>query len=99
MLIDSNRITYLLEKEKKDFLQQYEDYLEQLSSGSPKVKRSMANKDRVLLVVLAKFLRKHAGELNIPISDKLQAAEKLLPFAKQLIKAEHAQDSFTTQEH
>ena len=97
MLIDSNRIANLLESEKEDFLRQYNEYLDQISQGNPRVKSLMSKKDRVLLVVLANFLHKHAKNINLPIGDKLGAAETLIPVAKKIIETERVA-TLTTQE-
>lgn len=97
MLIDSSRIVKLLEREKEQFLRQYSEYLDQISQGSPSVKQRLSKKDRVLLVVLARFLSQHEREIRAPIGDTIQAAEALIPTAKNLLKTEK-KSVLTTQE-
>ena len=87
MFVDSNGLNTLLDKHKEEFVARYKAYIEELSQGNDRVKEFMSSKDRVLLTVLSKFLKDHKHEMNLPLVDRIDAAKRLLPYAKETLKS------------
>ena len=86
MFVDSTRLTSLLDKHEEEFITRYSTYLNDLCQGDTQVYQTMATKDRVLLTVLSQFLKDHKKEVNLPIVDRISAAQTLLPHAKKTLK-------------
>lgn len=87
MLINSDRLRYLLHAHKDKFFADYEQYLEKLSKGYPRVKEKYATKDRVLATVISKFLKDNESALLLPVSeDRISITRQLLPLVKDMVK-------------